>query len=368
MLGAVQGILADLREEECGPGGLPTTTAGSSTSPTRCGWTGGEVVLRATETMRGLLAGPEGVADAADKSLWQKGLGGKAGYLQLPQHLVWIEEDAQHGARVRRRLLLARATTSAPSTLPSWRGCGATGPATSSFPVPPTAARRPARLGLAAPPGRRARDFGDLAARRRARPAAGRPAPRPRSTSSRRCCSAGWHGKPPPAALPAAGDPASVPNADQPGTDTADVPPAPAADQPATSTPPPTALPGPPCESCAPVTLPTPWPCPPHELGLSPHEPPRVQKRRGPSAQPRSTRSCSPNTRTQSARSGHASPYELAVATILSAQCTDARVNMVTPELFRRYPDPESLAAAVPAELEEVIRSTGVLPQQGRAT
>ena len=55
----------------------------------------------------------------------------------------------------------------------------------------------------------------------------------------------------------------------------------------------------------------------------------------------------------------HASPFELAVATILSAQCSDARVNMVTPELFRRYPDPEALAAALPAELEDVIRSTG---------
>ena len=62
----------------------------------------------------------------------------------------------------------------------------------------------------------------------------------------------------------------------------------------------------------------------------------------------------------------HVSPYELAVATILSAQCTDARVNMVTPELFRRYPDPESLAAAVPADLEEVIRSTGFFRNKTR--
>ncbi|MYD14801.1 MAG: endonuclease III [Gemmatimonadetes bacterium] len=62
----------------------------------------------------------------------------------------------------------------------------------------------------------------------------------------------------------------------------------------------------------------------------------------------------------------YASPYELAVATILSAQCTDARVNMVTPGLFRRYPDPESLAAAVPAELEDVIRSTGFFRNKTR--
>lgn len=53
------------------------------------------------------------------------------------------------------------------------------------------------------------------------------------------------------------------------------------------------------------------------------------------------------------------SPYQLLVATILSAQCTDKRVNMVTPELFRRYATPEALAAANPDELEEMIKSTG---------
>ena len=62
----------------------------------------------------------------------------------------------------------------------------------------------------------------------------------------------------------------------------------------------------------------------------------------------------------------HRSPYELAVATILSAQCTDARVNMVTPELFRRYPDAESLAAALREELEEIIRSTGFFRNKTR--
>jgi endonuclease-3 len=52
-------------------------------------------------------------------------------------------------------------------------------------------------------------------------------------------------------------------------------------------------------------------------------------------------------------------PLELLAATILSAQCTDARVNMVTPELFRRFPDAASLATAPPGALEKVIRSTG---------
>jgi endonuclease III len=52
-------------------------------------------------------------------------------------------------------------------------------------------------------------------------------------------------------------------------------------------------------------------------------------------------------------------PFELLVATILSAQCTDERVNMVTPELFRRWPTPEAMAAAPLPAIEKVIRSTG---------
>lgn len=55
----------------------------------------------------------------------------------------------------------------------------------------------------------------------------------------------------------------------------------------------------------------------------------------------------------------HRNPFELLAATILSAQCTDERVNMVTPGLFRRYPDPESLAAANPTDVEEIVHSTG---------
>jgi endonuclease-3 len=55
----------------------------------------------------------------------------------------------------------------------------------------------------------------------------------------------------------------------------------------------------------------------------------------------------------------HQNAYQLLVATILSAQCTDARVNMVTPALFARFPDATALADAEPEELEELIRSTG---------
>jgi endonuclease-3 len=51
--------------------------------------------------------------------------------------------------------------------------------------------------------------------------------------------------------------------------------------------------------------------------------------------------------------------FELLVATILAAQCTDEMVNKVTPELFRNYPDAAALAAAEPAALEQMIRSTG---------
>jgi endonuclease-3 len=53
------------------------------------------------------------------------------------------------------------------------------------------------------------------------------------------------------------------------------------------------------------------------------------------------------------------SPYELLTATILSAQTTDVRVNLVTPELFGRFPTPAALAAADPADVERIIESTG---------
>ena len=55
----------------------------------------------------------------------------------------------------------------------------------------------------------------------------------------------------------------------------------------------------------------------------------------------------------------HKTPWELLVATILSAQCTDARVNIVTPELFRRFPTPAAMSKASQPEIEELIRTTG---------
>ena len=63
----------------------------------------------------------------------------------------------------------------------------------------------------------------------------------------------------------------------------------------------------------------------------------------------------------------HRNPFELLAATILSAQCTDVRVNMVTPRLFERYPDAEALAAADPEELEEIIRSTGFFRSKAKS-
>jgi endonuclease-3 len=63
----------------------------------------------------------------------------------------------------------------------------------------------------------------------------------------------------------------------------------------------------------------------------------------------------------------HDDPYQLLAATILSAQCTDARVNQVTPELFARYPTPADLAEADPEELEGIIRSTGFFRAKARS-
>ena len=60
-------------------------------------------------------------------------------------------------------------------------------------------------------------------------------------------------------------------------------------------------------------------------------------------------------------------PFQLTAATILSAQCTDVRVNLVTPELFRRWPDAFALAEAKQAEVEDVIRSTGFFRNKARS-
>ena len=63
----------------------------------------------------------------------------------------------------------------------------------------------------------------------------------------------------------------------------------------------------------------------------------------------------------------HTSAWELTVATILSAQCTDARVNLVTPALFKAFPTPKAMAAASLPELEELIRTTGFFRNKAKS-
>ncbi len=63
----------------------------------------------------------------------------------------------------------------------------------------------------------------------------------------------------------------------------------------------------------------------------------------------------------------HDNPFQLLAATILSAQCTDARVNMVTPSLFAEFPDAESLAAADIDRVEDLIRSTGFYQNKAKS-
>lgn len=62
----------------------------------------------------------------------------------------------------------------------------------------------------------------------------------------------------------------------------------------------------------------------------------------------------------------HSNAFELLAATILSAQCTDARVNMVTPTLFAKYPTAQDLAVADPADVETIVRSTGFYQSKAR--
>jgi len=63
----------------------------------------------------------------------------------------------------------------------------------------------------------------------------------------------------------------------------------------------------------------------------------------------------------------HQNPWQLLAATILSAQCTDVRVNMVTAELFNRFPDPVSMSNAEVAEVENLIRSTGFFRNKAKS-
>ncbi len=63
----------------------------------------------------------------------------------------------------------------------------------------------------------------------------------------------------------------------------------------------------------------------------------------------------------------HSSPWELLVATVLSAQCTDVRVNMVTPELFKRFPTPAAMAKATLPQLETLIRTTGFFHNKAKS-
>lgn len=61
------------------------------------------------------------------------------------------------------------------------------------------------------------------------------------------------------------------------------------------------------------------------------------------------------------------SPFELLIAVILSAQCTDARVNLTTPHLFAKYPDARALAGADPADVEQIIKSCGFFRQKTKS-
>lgn len=76
---------------------------------------------------------------------------------------------------------------------------------------------------------------------------------------------------------------------------------------------------------------------------------------------------CFPGTAAELCALDHADAFQLLCATILSAQCTDERVNRTTPALFARYPDAATLAAAVPEEVEELVRPTGFYRNKARS-
>ena len=96
---------------------------------------------------------------------------------------------------------------------------------------------------------------------------------------------------------------------------------------------------------------------------LTPTTPPAERRPRTPAGRARRTHERLgdefPGTAHDLCALTHRNPYELLAATILSAQCTDERVNMVTPHLFAKYPTPQDLANADPADVEQIIRSTG---------
>ncbi|HEY3942392.1 MAG TPA: endonuclease III [Acidimicrobiales bacterium] len=74
-----------------------------------------------------------------------------------------------------------------------------------------------------------------------------------------------------------------------------------------------------------------------------------------------------PGSATELCALDHANPFQLLEATILSAQCTDARVNLVTPALFAAYPEPSDLAGADLSDVEAIIQSTGFFRSKARS-
>lgn len=104
---------------------------------------------------------------------------------------------------------------------------------------------------------------------------------------------------------------------------------------------------------------------------LNPSPPPGRRRPRTPAGRAKVTHEILaetyPGTAVDLCELDHQDPFQLLVATILSAQCTDERVNMTTPEVFRRWPDAEALAGADPEVLEEVIHPTGFFRQKTKS-
>ena len=98
---------------------------------------------------------------------------------------------------------------------------------------------------------------------------------------------------------------------------------------------------------------------PDHQPALTPHDPPQARIEEI----IRRLRAAHPDAHCELT---HDDPWQLLVATILSAQCTDERVNKVTPVLFQRFPTPRAMADADRAEIEEIIRSTGFYRNKAR--